>query len=63
MSGDTQETVTEMVSSKANVNEEHAKQEAAAEAINKIVASGSVIINDINYERLRTIPPSYLLSI
>jgi hydrogenase maturation factor HypF (carbamoyltransferase family) len=52
-----------MVSSKANVNEENAKQEAAAEAINKIVASGSVIINDISYERLHNIPPSYLLSI
>ena len=46
-----------MVSSKANVNKENAKQEAAAEAINKIVASGSVVINDISYERLRNIPP------
>ena len=52
-----------MVSSKANVNEENAKQEAAAKAINKIMASGSVVINDISYERLRNIPPSYLLSI
>jgi hypothetical protein len=53
LAGNIHRTVTEMVFGKEKISQEAAKEEAASEAIKKILATGTIVIDDISYGSLR----------